>query len=101
MTIDFPGTGSEDAPDVLLPETFPVPQVQFAGQRVSPAAIVKVDVNPAGTGPFTDLPCSIEKTERGTGLRIRITNTKTDERTQALEIYLTLLGEIAEQEVCR
>jgi len=100
MTVDLPGTASADAPDILLPDSFAVPQVSFAGEKVSAAALVKVDVISAGTGPFTNLPLSVEKTERGTGLRIRLTNTKVGERTQSLEIYLTLLGTTAGQGTC-
>lgn len=74
---------------------FTAPSASFGGQQVSLAALVRVEVHPASTGPRTNLPPSVEKS--GTtpqDFRVRITNTKTDEVTQALEVYVTLLGEV-------
>jgi hypothetical protein len=75
------------APDVALPPGFQLPA--FQGQPVALVAGVRVTVEPESGGPFTNLPPSIEKT--GTteeDFRILITNTKVDETTQTLEIYV-------------
>lgn len=86
--------GAHPAPDLRLPDTFPVPATSFLGSPVPLEALVQVEINPNTVGPFTNLPPSIEKAgNTGEDFRIKITNTKTDETTQGLEIYLTLLAQ--------
>lgn len=90
-TIGF--AGSTGTPDIRLPASFEVPSATFESEAVPLRALVKVDINPESSGPFTNLPPSIEKTgEDEAEFLITITNTKVDETTQTLEIYLTLLG---------
>lgn len=85
--------GTRPAPDVLLPDTFIAPSASFNGQPVALRALVKVDINPESAGPFTNLQPSVQKTGEGEDFRIAVTNTKSGEATQTLEIYLTLLGQ--------
>lgn len=90
-------SGTQPAPDVLLPDTFVAPSVvSFNGQPVALRALVKVDINPESAGPFTNLQPSVQKTGEGSGFRIAVTNTKSGEATQTLEIYLTLRGQGAQ-----
>ena len=80
-------------PDLVFPEGFAAPSASFGGVQVSLAALVKVDVSPISVGPRTNLPPTVEKFgTTAQDFRVRITNTKTDEVTQALEIYVSLLG---------
>lgn len=93
-TIGFSDAGgSTPAPDVLLPETFRRPSASFLGRPVSLAALVQVGINPDGVGPNTNLQPTVQKTGDGADFRIAVINTKVDENTQDLEIYLTLLGQ--------
>lgn len=97
-TIGFSVATSSPTPDVLLPDTFVVPEASFGGNPVSLAALVKVDIEPETAGGFTNLPPTIEKTgTTGTDFRIKITNTKVGETTQGMEIYFTLLGQASPQ----
>lgn len=75
-----------------LPGTFQPPTIR---PDVSLAALVKVNIIPDTVGPFTNLPPTIEKIEDAGKLSIKITNTKTDETTQGLEIYISILGRAA------
>lgn len=94
-TIGF--AGSTGTPDIRLPASFAVPSATFEDEAVPLVSLVKVDIDPVSPGPFTNLPPSIEKTgDNGGDFLITITNTKVDETTQTLEIYLTLLGQVAQ-----
>jgi len=89
-------SASTGTPDIRLPDTFvlPIPVPSFNGKPVPLRALVKIDIEPAGTGPFTNLPPTIHKTgDTPETFQIEVTNTKVDETTQELEIYLTLLGQ--------
>lgn len=107
VTLDPDATGvigfstANYEPDIRLPDTFRAPNAEFGGAPVALDALVKVDVAPATVGPFTNLPPSVEKTgQTSEDFAIRITNTKVDEVTQGLEIYLILLGQATDGAGC-
>jgi hypothetical protein len=86
-TIGFADASGSPLPEVVLPRGFRVPSGQ--GHLVALTDGIRVTVTPVSAGPFTNLPPSIVKA--GTtpeDFTIGITNTKVDETTQTLEIYI-------------
>jgi hypothetical protein len=86
-TIGLAGAIGSPLPDILLPPDFLPPS--FQGRPVALADGIRVSIEPVSAGPFTNLPPSIVKA--GTtpeDFTIGITNTKVDETTQTLEIYV-------------
>lgn len=86
---------SVNNPNILLPEEFSAPSVEFQGEDVSLAALVKVYVGPDSAGPFTNLQPSVSKTVTTSpeDFLIKITNTNVSLTTQDLEIYVTFMGQ--------
>lgn len=92
-TIGF--SQSVNNPNILLPEEFSAPSVEFQGEDVSLAALVKVSIGPDSAGPFTNLQPSVSKTITTSpeDFLIKITNTNVNLTTQDLEIYIVFMGQ--------
>lgn len=77
-------------PDITLPANFRAASYSYNGSTVSlQAQIVCWTPIPSTTGPFTNLPCSVDKTGTAvTDFRITISNTNSGLATQPLEIYV-------------
>lgn len=78
------------APDITLPANFKAAVYSYNGSSMSlQAQIICWTPIPQTTGPFTNLPCSVDKTGTAvTDFRITISNTNSGLATQPLEIYI-------------
>ena len=91
-TIGFSGavaTPDNPAPDIALPASFGFPDLSFDDDPVAPRFALDVLIRWETDGGFTNLPPTIQitgTTEADT--RIRVINTKVDERTQEMLIRI-------------
>jgi hypothetical protein len=92
-TIGWPeavATPDNPLPDVILPDAFPFPTTSFDGSPVPPRFSLRVQITPETDGGFTNLPPTVQISGTSEAdARIRIINTKVDERTQEMLIRIS------------